>query len=76
AALESSALNSDALRQLSLSSNGPPIAGDADHIFEQPYGPVQSGGDYPGLKDSYYGSSAAIRKVEETPLVLFLIFFR
>ncbi|KUF98289.1 hypothetical protein AM587_10003264 [Phytophthora nicotianae] len=43
--------------------------GDADHIFEQPYGPVQSGGDYPGLKDSYYGSSAAIRKVEETPLV-------
>ncbi|ETK94128.1 hypothetical protein L915_02770 [Phytophthora nicotianae] len=35
---------------------------------------LESGGDYPGVKDSYYGPSAAIKKVAETQLAPFLFF--
>ncbi|KAG1712939.1 hypothetical protein DVH05_028498 [Phytophthora capsici] len=73
-ALESGALNSDVLRDLGLSGYEAPVSVDAHHILQQPYVPAQCGGDYPGLKDSYYGPSAAIKKVGETPLALFLFF--
>ncbi|KAG1685182.1 hypothetical protein DVH05_009673 [Phytophthora capsici] len=51
-----------------------PISIDAHHILQQPYVPAQCDGDHPGLKDSYYDPSAAIKKVGETPLALFLFF--
>ncbi|POM78441.1 hypothetical protein PHPALM_4026 [Phytophthora palmivora] len=69
-------INSDALREMSVTGWTTPaiVDVDVDAYLQEPYISPTLQGEYPGLKESYYGPGPVIKRKGDSPLALSLFF--
>ncbi|POM66506.1 hypothetical protein PHPALM_17624 [Phytophthora palmivora] len=73
-AVMSGEVNSDALREMSVTGWTTPDIVDVDAFLPKPHSSPMPLGEYPGLKENYCGPSPAIKRAGDSPLALFLFF--